>query len=45
MLKGFIDLVFEHDGRFYVLDYKSNWLGSSDEAYRGETSVDRKSVV
>ena len=37
MLKGFIDLVFEHDGRFYVLDYKSNWLGSSDEAYRGET--------
>ena len=37
MMKGFIDLVFEHDGRFYVLDYKSNWLGASDEAYRGET--------
>lgn len=37
MLKGFIDLVFEHDGRFYVLDYKSNWLGASDEAYRVET--------
>ena len=37
MLKGFIDLVFEHEGRFYVLDYKSNWLGSSDEAYRVET--------
>jgi exodeoxyribonuclease V beta subunit len=33
MLKGFIDLVFEHDGRFYVADYKSNWLGSDDDAY------------
>ena len=37
MLKGFIDLVFEHEGRFFVLDYKSNWLGASDEAYRVET--------
>ena len=37
MLKGFIDLLFEHEGRFYVLDYKSNWLGASDEAYRDET--------
>lgn len=37
MVKGFIDLVFEHEGRFHVLDYKSNWLGASDEAYRGET--------
>lgn len=27
MFKGFIDLVFEHDGRYYVADYKSNWLG------------------
>ncbi|QYD69007.1 exodeoxyribonuclease V subunit beta [Paraburkholderia edwinii] len=33
MLKGFIDLVFEHDGRFYVADYKSNWLGPDDAAY------------
>ena len=24
---GFIDLVFEHEGRFYVLDWKSNHLG------------------
>mgnify|MGYP002741795151 CR=1 FL=1 len=37
MLKGFIDLVFEHEGRYFVLDYKSNWLGASDEAYRVET--------
>ena len=28
MFKGFIDLTFEHDGRYYVADYKSNWLGS-----------------
>lgn len=27
MLKGFIDLVFRHNGRYYLLDYKSNWLG------------------
>ena len=33
MLKGFIDLVFRHDGRYYLLDYKSNWLGESAEAY------------
>jgi exodeoxyribonuclease V beta subunit len=33
MLKGFIDLVAEHDGRYYVLDYKSNWLGPDDAAY------------
>ncbi|MEP7122482.1 MAG: exodeoxyribonuclease V subunit beta [Byssovorax sp.] len=26
-LRGFIDLVFEHDGRYYVVDYKSNHLG------------------
>lgn len=33
MLKGFIDLVFEHDGRYYVLDYKSNWLGGDASGY------------
>ncbi|MDX5363751.1 MAG: PD-(D/E)XK nuclease family protein, partial [Pseudazoarcus pumilus] len=33
MLKGFIDLVFEHEGRYYVIDYKSNWLGAEDAAY------------
>jgi len=33
MLKGFIDLVFEHDGRYYVADYKSNWLGGEDADY------------
>lgn len=33
MLKGFIDLVFEHEGRYYVADYKSNWLGATDDEY------------
>ena len=33
MLKGFVDLVFEHEGRYYVADYKSNRLGDDDTAY------------
>ena len=33
MFKGFIDLTFEHEGRYYVADYKSNWLGADDTAY------------
>ncbi|MCG7200332.1 exodeoxyribonuclease V subunit beta [Marinobacter pelagius] len=37
MLKGFIDLVFEHEGRYYVLDYKSNTLGDDDSAYTDQT--------
>ena len=32
-LKGFIDLVFEHEGRWYVLDWKSNHLGSRQQDY------------
>ncbi|PZW69982.1 DNA helicase/exodeoxyribonuclease V beta subunit [Pseudomonas sp. URMO17WK12:I1] len=36
MFKGFIDLVFEHEGRYYVVDYKSNWLGADEQAYTAE---------
>ncbi|MDF1762113.1 MAG: 3'-5' exonuclease, partial [Oleibacter sp.] len=32
-LKGFIDLIFEWQGRYYVLDYKSNYLGERAEDY------------
>jgi len=32
-LKGFIDLVFEHGGRYYVLDWKSNHLGYAPSDY------------
>ena len=30
---GFIDLVFEAKGRYYIVDYKSNWLGMNLEDY------------
>ncbi|MCA1795584.1 MAG: PD-(D/E)XK nuclease family protein, partial [Desulfobacteraceae bacterium] len=33
MLKGFIDLVFCHESRYFVLDYKSNYLGEDATAY------------
>jgi exodeoxyribonuclease V beta subunit len=33
LLMGFADLVFEHEGRYWVLDYKSNALGSQDADY------------
>ena len=36
MLHGFIDLVFEHDGRYWILDYKSTTLGNDDSAYHQE---------
>ena len=32
-LRGFVDLVIEHAGRWYIIDYKSNWLGALPEAY------------
>ena len=35
-LRGFIDLTFEHAGRWHVLDYKSNWLGDKAEDYEPE---------
>jgi exodeoxyribonuclease V beta subunit len=34
MLMGFADLVFEHQGRYWVLDYKSNHLGPSNAYYQ-----------
>ena len=33
MLQGFMDLVFEHAGRYYIIDWKSNHLGFSDTCY------------
>ncbi len=32
-LHGFIDLTARHHGRWYVLDYKSNWLGPDLASY------------
>ncbi|MGY0195006.1 UvrD-helicase domain-containing protein [Leptothrix sp. BB-4] len=33
LLMGYADLVFEHEGRWWVMDYKSNALGDDDAAY------------
>ncbi|HHO69659.1 MAG TPA: exodeoxyribonuclease V subunit beta, partial [Gammaproteobacteria bacterium] len=33
MITGIIDLVFEHEGRFYIADYKSNFLGGALDDY------------
>ena len=39
MLMGFADLVFEHGGRYWVLDYKSNHLGADAGAYHGDALI------
>lgn len=37
MIKGYIDLVVEHEGRFWVLDYKSNAIGPTSAHYHPES--------
>lgn len=32
-LSGFIDLIVEHDGRWYIVDYKTNQLGPNADHY------------
>ena len=39
-LKGFIDLVFRHEGRYFIADWKSNHLGDSFDAYLPRCLVD-----
>ena len=39
-LRGEIDLVYEHAGKYYVVDYKSNFLGNSLSDY-DETTLKR----
>ncbi|QCI25080.1 exodeoxyribonuclease V subunit beta [Buchnera aphidicola (Rhopalosiphum padi)] len=36
ILKGFIDLVFIFNKKYYILDYKSNYLGNDDNSYSFE---------
>jgi exodeoxyribonuclease V beta subunit len=38
-IKGFIDLIFEHDGKFYLVDWKSNYLGPTFESYTDDSLV------
>ncbi|WP_018151518.1 exodeoxyribonuclease V subunit beta [Leeia oryzae] len=33
-MKGFMDLVCRINGKFYVVDYKSNWLGNTPAHYQ-----------
>jgi exodeoxyribonuclease V beta subunit len=33
MMHGFIDLLFEYEGKYYVADYKSTWLGDDIASY------------
>jgi len=35
-LKGFIDLTFEFEGKYYVMDYKSNYLGDTLADYKSD---------
>lgn len=35
-MHGFIDLVFRHDGRFYIIDWKSNHLGDAASDYTAQ---------
>jgi len=35
-MKGFIDLVFEFNGKYYLVDWKSNHLGPTIDDYRPE---------
>ncbi|MEX2477351.1 MAG: exodeoxyribonuclease V subunit beta [Gracilimonas sp.] len=35
-MKGYIDLTFRHNGKYYILDYKSNYLGNTPEDYNSE---------
>ncbi|ALU42474.1 exodeoxyribonuclease V subunit beta [Pseudoalteromonas rubra] len=36
MLKGFIDLIFVWQGRYFILDYKSNYLGDTAADYQAD---------
>ncbi|VTX67896.1 exodeoxyribonuclease V subunit beta [Haemophilus haemolyticus] len=36
MVRGSIDLVFRHNGKYYLVDYKSNFLGSTLSSYNQE---------
>ena len=40
MMHGFIDLIFEHNGRFFVADYKSNHLGDCLEDYHHQAMLE-----
>ncbi len=42
-IKGFIDLVIHHKGKWYIVDYKSNYLGHTYEHYSQDAMFDAMS--
>ena len=38
-IKGFIDLVIHHKGKWYIVDYKSNFLGTTYDSYSQEAML------
>ena len=40
MMKGFVDLVFHWRGKYYIIDWKSNYLGDTSSDYREENLTD-----
>jgi exodeoxyribonuclease V beta subunit len=44
-LQGFIDLIFEHEGRWYVMDYKSNRLEGYNPARLEQAMLDSKYLL
>ncbi|WP_420833545.1 exodeoxyribonuclease V subunit beta [Shewanella pneumatophori] len=39
MLKGFIDLTFEHNNQYFIADYKSNHLGNDTSVYHNQNML------
>ena len=40
MMHGFIDLIFEHQGKYYLCDYKSSHLGDNFQDYQFDALLD-----
>ena len=38
-MKGFIDLCFEYQGKYYLLDWKTNYLGPDENSYSEEALI------
>ncbi len=39
-IKGFIDLIVHHENKWYIIDYKSNYLGDTYQSYSGDAMFD-----
>ena len=43
LVKGVFDLLFFHGGRYYLVDWKTNWLGPDQDSY--ETNLLHRAMV